>query len=152
MILIVSHADDVHATCVLGTLSERGADAVLFDLADFPLKTSIDVAAGDHMPRDIAITVETDDGTYDFDLVSAAYVLGMRKSDFNMAIQGLELRNERWPESRLDGYLKLGGIYTNQKKNDVKAAAAFKNAMELTPEKDREALRKQIPPQYLSKV
>ena len=73
MILIVSHADDVHATCVLGTLSARGADAVLFDLADFPLKTSIDVAAGDHVPRDIAITVETDDGTYDFGEVRAAW-------------------------------------------------------------------------------
>ena len=93
-----------------------------------------------------------DDGTYDYDLVSAAYVLGMRKSDFNMAIQGLELRNERWPGSRLDGFLKLGGIYATQKKDDVKAAAAFKSALELTPEKERDALRKQIPLQYLPKV
>ncbi len=93
-----------------------------------------------------------DDGTYDYDLVSAAYVLGMRKSDFNMAIQGLELRNNSWPASRLDGFLKLGGIYANQKKDDVKAAAAFKSALELTPEKDRDALRKQIPPQYLPKL
>ena len=93
-----------------------------------------------------------DDGTYDYDLVSAAYLLGMQKSDFNMAIQGLELRNERWPGSRLDGFLKLGDIYANQKKDEVKAAAAFKSALELAPEKDRDALRKQIPPQYLPKL
>jgi hypothetical protein len=73
MILIVSHADDVHATCVLRTLSARGADAVLFDVASFPLNTSIDVAAGDHSSRYIDITVETDGGTYDFGEVRAAW-------------------------------------------------------------------------------
>jgi tetratricopeptide (TPR) repeat protein len=92
------------------------------------------------------------EGTVDFDLLSAAYVLGMRKSDFDMAIQGLEMRNKDWPASRQDGYLKLAAIYLNQKKDDVKATAAFKSALEATPEKDREALRKQIPPQLLARM
>jgi len=92
------------------------------------------------------------EGTVDFDLLSAAYVLGIRKSDFDMAIQGLELRNKDWPASRQDGYLKMAAIYVNQKKDDVKAVAAFKNALAVTPEKDREALRKQIPPQLLAKL
>jgi O-antigen ligase len=92
------------------------------------------------------------EGTVDFDLLSAAYVLGIRKSDFDMAIQGLTLRNKDWPASRQDGYLKMANIYLNQKKDDVKAAAAFKGALEATPEKDREALRKQIPPQLLAKL
>ena len=92
------------------------------------------------------------EGTVDFDLLSAAYVLGVRKSDFDMAIQGLELRNKDWPASRQDGYLKMANIYVNQKKDDVKAIAAFKGALEATPEKDREALRKQIPPQLSAKL
>ena len=92
------------------------------------------------------------EGTVDFDLLSAAYVLGVRKSDFDMAIQGLELRNKDWPASRQDGYLKMANIYVNQKKDDVKAVAAFKGALDATPEKDREALRKQIPPQLLAKL
>lgn len=92
------------------------------------------------------------EGTVDFDLLSAAYVLGMRKSDFDMAIQGLVLRNKDWPASRQDGYLKLAAIYLNHKKDDVKATAAFKSALEATPEKDREALRKQIPSQLLARL
>ena len=92
------------------------------------------------------------EGTVDYDLLSAAYVLGIRKSDFDMAIQGLELRNKDWPASRQDGYLKMAAIYVNQKKDDVKAVAAFKGALEATPEKDRDALRKQIPPQLLAKL
>ena len=92
------------------------------------------------------------EGTVDFDLLSAAYVLGVRKSDFDMAIQGMELRNKDWPASRQDGYLKMANIYVNQKKDDVKAIAAFKGALEATPEKDREALRRQIPPQLSAKL
>jgi O-antigen ligase len=92
------------------------------------------------------------EGTVDYDLLSAAYVLGVRKSDFDMAIQGLELRNKDWPASRQDGYLKLAAIYVNQKKDDAKALEAFKSALAVTPEKDREALRKQIPPQFLAKL
>ena len=92
------------------------------------------------------------EGTVDFDLLSAAYVLGMRKSDFDMAIQGLALRNKDWPESRQDGYLKMAKIYVNQKKDDAKAVAAYKGALDATPEKEREALRQQIPPQLLSKI
>ncbi len=93
-----------------------------------------------------------DEGIYDFDLVNAAYVLGMRKSDFDMAIKGLELRNKDWPANRQDGYMKLAAIYVNHQKDDAKAMAAFKNALDATPEKDRDALRKQIPPQFQTRL
>ena len=92
------------------------------------------------------------EGTVDFDLLTAGYVLGMRKSDFDMAIQGMELRNKDWPASRQDGYLKMAAIYVNYKKDDVKAVASFRGALEATPEKDREALRKQIPADFLAKL
>ncbi len=92
------------------------------------------------------------EGIYDFDLVNAAFVLGMRKSDFDMAIQALTIRSKDWPATKLDAQLKLAGIYVNNKKDDVKALAAFKTALELTPEKDRENLRKQIPPQFQARL
>ena len=89
-----------------------------------------------------------DEGIYDYDLLSAVHVLGMRKSDFDMAIKGLEIRNKGWPASRVDGYQKLAQIYTSYKKDDAKAIAAYKSMLEFAPEKDREALRKQIPAQF----
>lgn len=93
-----------------------------------------------------------DEGTYDYDLVNAAFVLGMRKGDYDMALQGLQLRNDNWPASKADGFLKMAGIYANQKKDDAKALASFKAALNATPEKDRDALRKQIPPAYQSRL
>ena len=92
------------------------------------------------------------EGIYDFDLINAAFVLGMRKSDFDMAIQALVIRSRDWPATRLDAQLKLAGIYVSNKKDDVKALAAFKAALELTPEKERDNLRKQIPPQFQARL
>ena len=93
-----------------------------------------------------------DEGIYDYDLVNAAFILAMRKSDFDMAIQALGLRNKDWPATKLDGQLKLAGIYVNNKKDDTKALAAFKSALELTPEKDRDTLRRQIPAQFQARL
>ena len=89
-----------------------------------------------------------DEGIYDYDLLSAAHVLGMRKSDFDMAIKGLEARNKGWPASRADGYQKLAQIYTSYKKDDAKAIASYKSMLESAPEKERDVLRKQIPAQF----
>ena len=93
-----------------------------------------------------------EDGIYDFDLVNAAYVLGMRKGDFDMAIKGMELRNAGWPNLRPDGFIKIGGIYANQKKDDAKALAAFKSALESAPPAEKEAIRKLVPPAYLARM
>jgi hypothetical protein len=92
------------------------------------------------------------EGTVDFDLLSAAYVLGMRQSDFDMAIQALELRNKDFPASRQDGYLKLAAIYIDHKNDELKALAAFNGALETTSEKDREALRQRVPLELLKKL
>ena len=92
------------------------------------------------------------EGTVDFDLLSAAYVLGMRQSDFDMAIQALELRNKDFPASRQDGYLKLAAIYIDHKNDELKALAAFNGALDTTVEKDREALRQRIPLELLKKL
>ena len=89
-----------------------------------------------------------EDGIHDYDLLSAAHVLGIRKSDFEMAIKAIEIRNKDWPATRADGYLKLAQIYTSYAKDDAKAAAAYKSAVQATPMTERDALRKQIPAQF----
>ncbi|MDB5965201.1 MAG: O-antigen polymerase, partial [Polaromonas sp.] len=92
------------------------------------------------------------DGIYDYDLVNAAYVLGLRKGDYDMAIQGLELRNKNWPNLKPDAFLKIGNIYAGPKKDDGKALAAFRSALEAAPPAEKEAVRKQIPPAYQARL
>jgi O-antigen ligase len=91
------------------------------------------------------------EGTVDYDLLSAAYVLGMQLNNVGMAIQGLELRIKGWPAGRRDSFLLLADVYLNLQKDDVKAAAAFRGALEATAENEREALRRLIPPKLLKK-
>lgn len=91
-----------------------------------------------------------DEGTYDFDLVNATYVLSMRKADFDTAIKALEIRNKYWPNLKNDAFLKLGAIYA-ARKEDAKALASFKSAVAETPDPNKDAMRKQIPPAYLAR-
>lgn len=92
------------------------------------------------------------EGTYNYDLVNAAWLLGMRNGDYDLAIQGLELRNKDWPAQRVDGFLQLGHIYATQKKDDTKALEAYQAALAAAPEPVREAVRKQITPAYLTRL
>ena len=93
-----------------------------------------------------------EEGIFDFDLINAAYVLGMRKSDFDMVVMSLDLRQKYFPSLRVDSYLKLGSLYTFQKKDDAKGLAAYKAAMEASAPAEKEATRKQVPPVYLSRL
>ena len=92
------------------------------------------------------------EGVYDYDLVNAAFVLGMRKGDYDMAIDALELRNQDWPAQRADGYLKLAGIYHNQKKNEAKTIASYKSAIESALPAEKDVVRKAVPPAYLGRL
>ncbi len=93
-----------------------------------------------------------DEGIYDFDLVNAAYVLGLRNGDYDMAIKGLELRVKNWPHLQVDSLLKLGNIYAAQKKDDAKALASFNAALNAASPADKEAIRRQIPPAYQARL
>lgn len=92
------------------------------------------------------------EGTVDYDLLSAAYVHGLHLNNVDMSIQALELRIKGWPQSRRDSFLLLADIYTNQKKDDAKAIAAFRSALEATPQFEREAIRRLIPLRLLAKI
>ena len=95
------------------------------------------------------------EGTYDFDLVNAAYVLGVRAGDFDMAITSLELRQQMSPNLNADTFIKLGNIYSVAKKDPVKALAAYKSAISATaaaPEAEKTAIRAQVPQPYLGQL
>ncbi|MES2414358.1 MAG: O-antigen ligase family protein [Pseudomonadota bacterium] len=92
-----------------------------------------------------------EEGTVDFDLINAGFVLSMRKGDYDFALKTLEIRNKSWPGMKADSFIKMAGIYT-AKKDDTKALAAYKSALDETPAAGKAAVRQQIPPAYLARL
>jgi O-antigen ligase len=66
----------------------------------------------------------------DFDMMNSAYILGVRASDFEFAINALKLRNETMPAHAVDGWMKIGGIYDQYLKDEAKAIDAYRKAYE----------------------
>jgi O-antigen ligase len=93
-----------------------------------------------------------DDNSFDRDTVNGAWVLGHRNGDYDLAIRGMEMRNKRWPEERVDGLLRLGQLYAEQNKDDDRALEAYREALQAAPEADKAAVRQRIPAAFLSKL
>lgn len=94
-------------------------------------------------------------GILDYDLVTAAYALGMEHKDFDTALQGLVLRAKNWPDSATDSWLKMGAIYadkTNPKYDDAQALLAFRSAYGLASDKDKASVRGEVPVAYQSRL
>ena len=91
-------------------------------------------------------------GIYDYDLTNAAYVLGSRLKDWDLAIRGLELRNKDWPAQAIDGWIKIGNIRAIEKKDEAGALQAYRSALEAAPPPQREAVKRMIFPQYVAKL
>ena len=93
-------------------------------------------------------------GTYDFDLVNAAYVLAVRARDWPLALKALELRSKGWPAQTVDGWLKIGNIYASdtEVKDEAKALAAYRAALLAATEAEKNAVRARIPPGYLPRL
>ncbi|MFM7332024.1 MAG: O-antigen ligase family protein [Brachymonas sp.] len=68
------------------------------------------------------------DKAMDSDLMNSAYILGVRASDFEFAIDALKYRNQAIPSQAVDGWLKIGGVYDNYVKDEAKAVDAFRSA------------------------
>ena len=92
------------------------------------------------------------EGTFDYDLVNAAYVLAVRANDFDMAIDSLQKRMKAFQNLTSDSYVKLGNIYATGKKDDALALASFKSALETAAPAEKEATRKLIPAAYLARI
>ncbi len=93
-----------------------------------------------------------DAGSYDFDLLNAAYLMGMQSKDAALVIQSLELRQNSFPGGELDTLLKLADVYANLKKDDARALAYYRAALAAAPASSIEAIRQQIPQTYASRL
>jgi hypothetical protein len=68
----------------------------------------------------------------------------MRAQDWDLAIQAMELRNQGWPGSKLDGDAKLGNAWVG--KGDIgKAMDYFRSAMAATPPGQQQNTLNMIP-------
>ncbi|MCJ0763306.1 O-antigen ligase family protein [Variovorax terrae] len=86
---------------------------------------------------------------YDFDMVNAGYVLGVRAKDWPLAVRSMEMRNKDWPAQAPDGWIKIGNIYASTEiKDDAKALEAYKAALAAAADKDKASVRQQIPAAY----
>lgn len=93
------------------------------------------------------------DGTDDFDLLTTAYLLGLRTKDWPLALQGLALRNQHWPMLAWDGWLKMGDIYAlPEVADDTLALQAYRAAVAAVDESQKDAVRQKVPPSYRSRL
>lgn len=86
------------------------------------------------------------DKAMDFDMMNAAYILGVRASDFDFAIKALEYRNKAVPQQAVDGWIKIAGIYDQYLKNEAKAVEAYRSAYDASGRSN--AVLAQIPSAY----
>jgi O-antigen ligase len=93
-----------------------------------------------------------DEGSYDFDLLNAAYQMGTRSGDAALVIQSLELRQKSFPGGEVDTLLKLADVYGNLKKDDARALAYYRSALAATPATSKENIRQQIPPAFAARL
>jgi O-antigen ligase len=87
----------------------------------------------------------------DQDLTLAAYLLGLRTQDWELAIQALTQRRMRWPQLAVDSWYKLGQLYARPElRDEVRAQQAFQAALDAAPATFRDKVREVIPQPYRS--
>jgi O-antigen ligase len=91
-----------------------------------------------------------DEKTVDVDLLNAAYVLGIRASDFAFAIRAMQMRNEAVPSQKTDALLKIGGIYAGYLRDEANALESYRAAVKESG--GNPSVRAQIPQPYQAKL
>ena len=90
---------------------------------------------------------------YDMDLLNAAYALGVHIKNWPMAIEALHRRNRSWPQYAVDGWLKLGDLYSGDDINESQMAiAAYRQAVNAAPQSSKSHVRQQIAAPYREKL
>lgn len=88
-------------------------------------------------------------GFVDADLVQAAYTLGMRNQDWALAIHALQAGIRAWPSRAMDGWMKLGNVYSSPPVHEEdKALQAYRAALAAAPFTMRDEVWAAIPPTY----
>ena len=68
------------------------------------------------------------DKTLDIDMMNAAHILAVRASDFDFAIESMQVRNQVYPAQNVDGLLKIAAIQYNYQKDETKALQTYREA------------------------
>jgi tetratricopeptide (TPR) repeat protein len=88
-------------------------------------------------------------GMVDRDLVQTAYFLGLQQHQPELAILALERGIQAWPNRAVDGWLKLGDIYTSDQARDpLKAQNAYQEAFKATAPAYKAMVLNRIPASY----
>ncbi len=93
-----------------------------------------------------------DEGIYDNDLVTGAFILGWRAGQFEFAARAMALRMQLAPTSKATDYAQLGKMYAIAAKDDAKAMAAFREALSLANETQRPVVLNQIPSDFRARL
>lgn len=122
-----------------------------------PMVRSLDVAllsrSGKQEEAVLLMRKYLQDGHDDFDLLTSAYQLGLRAKDWPLALQALQLRNERWPMLAWDGWLKMGDIYTlPEVADEARALQAYRAAVAAVDEAQKDAVRQKVPLAYRARL
>ena len=108
---------------------------------------------GDAAAATALLTTQLDSAVFDFELLQAAYAIGYKNKNWALAIRALELRNTTWPETRTDGYLRLGKLYAEPGvDNPQKAITAFKAGLASVPIEQRSNYISQVPVPYRTQM
>jgi O-antigen ligase len=92
------------------------------------------------------------EGLYDYDLTNASFYLASRAGDYKLAAKAVQLRTAAWPATSVQGYMQLGEMYAESANDPQLAMAAFKQALSLAPQSERQALLERMPPSYRAKL
>ncbi|HSV47067.1 MAG TPA: O-antigen ligase family protein [Ramlibacter sp.] len=87
-----------------------------------------------------------DRGIEDYDLANTTFVLAAGAGDYNLAARAMARRIKMAPETSAASYLQLGNMFAVNGRDPARAEAAFRSALDGAP--DRQALMKEIPPDY----
>jgi O-antigen ligase len=84
-----------------------------------------------------------DDRAYDIDLLNTTFRLAARAGDRDLAVRAMALRQDGWPEHRLDGHLELGRFHASRG-DSAAAFEAFTAALALASPAQRAVVQAQM--------
>jgi O-antigen ligase len=89
---------------------------------------------------------------YDLDLVNVAWGVALRSKDWDLGLQAMQLRIQRWPELQIESWLRIANVYAREKKDDAKALEAFRAAVAAASPEERAEVRKLVPEPYQARL
>ncbi|MDD0837527.1 O-antigen ligase family protein [Curvibacter sp. HBC61] len=93
-------------------------------------------------------------GEHELEMVNGAYDLGQRLGQWDLALQGTELRLKHFPEYQADSWYKLGRLYSQPgpHQDEAKALQAYRAALANLPPPQQTLLRAQVPSPYRERL